>query len=298
MKLTILVVLFNRDTILNDTTKSLLKQGELLGTVDLIIFNNGPGQFLDLNNEFIDSLRSIYSLVEIKQDINNNPLSVIYNEFVKKYPSDYYLILDDDTKISSDYINKTLKLAIEESPDVLLPAIISNHNGEVYYPFIDGSPIKDSMIKAGCRIVNNDVCSIGSGLTISHRVLQEFSREGLDAFDERFALYGVDFSFFRRLNFLKYSGCEVSCYIVDYIIHDMSGVQKKISRNRYIEREFDKVLSIKHHSSNLLYSYIKIFKLMVGYLFQRDLDMGLRAFKVYLSGRHPRCVNVRRGLFS
>ena len=129
MKLTILVLLFNRDTILNDTTKSLLKQGELLGTVDLIIFNNGPGQFLDLNNEFIDSLRSIYSLVEIKQDINNNPLSVIYNEFVKKYPSDYYLILDDDivnalsSKIESmplddEMSSKAIERRLSESTEI------------------------------------------------------------------------------------------------------------------------------------------------------------------------------------
>lgn len=40
----------------------------------------------------------------LKQNINNIPLSVIYNDAIKENAaSDYFMILDDDTEIPSSY---------------------------------------------------------------------------------------------------------------------------------------------------------------------------------------------------
>lgn len=51
--------------------------------------------------------------------------------------------------------------------------------------------------------VNDKIISIGSGLVIYKSLVECFRKDNLKLFDERYALYGVDYSFFRRIQRIK-----------------------------------------------------------------------------------------------
>ncbi|MCP5961216.1 hypothetical protein NL379_28800, partial [Klebsiella pneumoniae] len=80
--------------------------------------------------------------------------------------------------------------------DIELPKIISMSDNVQYYPLVNGA------IEQKDGIISNakEIFSIGSGLVISKGVKLYFIENKMELFDSHFALYGVDFSFFRKIN--------------------------------------------------------------------------------------------------
>lgn len=297
MKIDVLVVTYNKETLINDTTKSLLSQLGDMRSVGLTIFNNGPKAFAHIEQGFVDELQEKMSFINIVERVENNALSKVYNQFINSSSADYYMILDDDTKLKSDYFIKVNKIINDFSPDVLLPAIVSEYDHKLHFPSIDNKQVPIERLKLGVDLGSENICSVGSGLILSHKLYNDFCKVGILPFDDNFAFYGVDFTFFRRLRILKKRGVNISIYIVDYVYHDLSNVGGVISRARYIELQLDKILSSKYYSKSRVYSVGKMLFFSLQYLFHKDWSMFQLSLKTYFSGRHPRCINKSDDFF-
>lgn len=298
MKLTILVIIFNRKIIDNQTISSLMEQDGQFNDVNVVIFNNGPDYFENINDVTLGRLKELFHRVTIIQNPKNNPLSYIYNDFIDNYHSDYFCILDDDTDLTSSYINSLInETERNKEVDVILPIILSAHNDKIYYPLVSGFPFDKKINSSDNILSDNTVFSIGSGLTFSKRLCDKMRKYNINPFDERFALYGVDFSFFRNILTLKQNGENINLVVIEELYHDMSGVEINIKRWRYIEREYDRVLSIRHYSSNYFFSLLKINLLVLKHFSSFDMEIAFMCLKTYFLGRHPRCLKKESNLF-
>lgn len=214
MKLAIVIVLYNKDIKNSTTIMSLsnLKKNDF----SVLLFNNGPS-LIPMDKECREILNK-FEKIEIVQDIGNRPLSFIYNDFIQNFNADSYLILDDDS-----YITPSLLLQYNNadlSIDLHVPIIRSKSNGEVYYPVENEKVIK----KFGVYDFNDSFRTIGSGVLISKCLIDKFELFGGEIFDVRFALYGVDFSLFRRMSLLMKNGVEFKISIVGELEHSLSKV--------------------------------------------------------------------------
>ncbi|KJG63630.1 hypothetical protein UA70_10260 [Raoultella planticola] len=90
MKTVIAVILYNKQ--INDSET--LKQLSIIKCDDcsLIIFNNGPKKIKRENTLYYE-LMNAYSNIEIKEYIQNKPLSQIYNEVLKCWEGDRFIFL-------------------------------------------------------------------------------------------------------------------------------------------------------------------------------------------------------------
>ncbi|WP_368082658.1 hypothetical protein [Klebsiella michiganensis] len=182
-----------------------------------------------------------YSHINIFEDVNNRPLSTIYNDFLNIEDYDCYYLFDDDTAIPSNFFATEQHVEY----DLSLPVIVSDKSGDAVYPIVNNNvftagefPFKDS----------DEVISIGSGLMINKSLVLKFKKIGIKPFDERFALYGVDYSLFRRLPFLKRAGYVVRMGISGMLHHSLSSEENHISAFRKRERLIDIVLTKLHYS--------------------------------------------------
>ncbi|WP_146752752.1 glycosyl transferase [Pectobacterium parvum] len=284
MKTIILVVLYGKNDFDSETFYCLLNCEDNFSNYDLYIFNNGPNSLISKKSSSLYSLKNKFGNVFIKEDLSNRPLSVIYNEFINEYDYDRYIIFDDDTSIHDSFfydINKQYN----DNIDIQLPIINSKNNGKSYYPVINSSFI-------GCikKIDNNqDVYSIGSGLVLYHRLIKKFKEHKLELFDNRFALYGVDYSFFRRLVLLKNKGMNFTICITSELNHSMSGVNTSIEPWREKERLYDHVLTLKYYSSGFFLKWLKLFRMSFFYLGKAKFNLSVMVIYIYMKGIHPRC---------
>ena len=246
----IIVVLYNKSVEDSETLLSL--RSSFLGEGKIIVANNGPGH-LYINNDFL----SIFNVpIEIKEFINNKPLSYLYNDEIRVNPGyDCYIIFDDDTHIDIDYFNS---IDSNEEYDIYLPRIVSNSDGLSYYPLLNEKPIEE--VCSGVMKGDDKLSSIASGLVINKTLIEKFCSAGELLFDERFALYGVDVSLFKKIDKLKRNKFTFTYSVISKINHDLSRVGSEYSHFRELERMYDSVLSKIHYSSSFFDSSLFIFK--------------------------------------
>ncbi|HFI5640603.1 TPA: glycosyltransferase family 2 protein [Raoultella planticola] len=191
-KTAILIVLYDKEICDSTTVESLTKL-ELEG-VRIIIHNNGP-HIINLTKQQDYIFKNKGADVILVNSIENKPLSVIYNDFINaNLDCEIFSIFDDDSRISIDYIS----IIKNHSFEIELPKIMSRVDHKIYYPTVDKIVFSEDG-----EIIASDVFSIGSGLTITRGVIDKFNNHKMNLFDEHYALYGVDFSFFRRLKKLQ-----------------------------------------------------------------------------------------------
>ncbi|MCC3733303.1 glycosyltransferase family 2 protein [Rouxiella badensis] len=234
----LLIVLYNKKIEASQTLATLLDsnyQGEIF------IFNNGPNS-VSLDEPLLSSLESKFAKVHFEQDITNRPLSVMYNDILSLPEYDVFYLFDDDTSIPSDFFETPFT-----DSDLGLPIIRDVSNNQAFYPAVNDC----IALEQGPLHNNDDVISIGSGLIISRSLLDKFCRHKLKPFDERFSLYGVDFSLFRRIRNLKSSGEVIKISIKGELSHSLSRVGGKKSKARELERIIDRVLCKIHYSNRL-----------------------------------------------
>ncbi|MFX9107569.1 glycosyltransferase, partial [Acinetobacter baumannii] len=163
-KIALVVIVYGKALEDAMTIQSLLSFEEKLE--HLLIVNNGPA-VIDENSAVLTSLAQKHHHVVLENQVQNKPLSWIYNDFIQQYDADYYVLFDDDTEINPEYQRK---IFIMQGVDIELPKIISMNDKAQYYPLVDG------VIEQKDGIISNakEIFSIGSGLVISKDIKQYF----------------------------------------------------------------------------------------------------------------------------
>lgn len=272
----ILVVLYNKDVDKSESLKSLLNIKNI--SADILIFNNGPKR-LEQNSSFIKGLEEKYKKVYVAEDVQNRPLSVLYNGVLTEYKRyKTFYIFDDDTFIPNDFFTKTIDKI--ESNDLVIPQIISDTEHSVCYPLINGVPYdRNTGIKS-----TDTVYSIGSGLVISLTLIEKFERSGIDLFDNRYALYGVDFSLFRRIRSLMQAGMKINIAVAGSLNHSLAKRKKNKESWRKQEITIDQVLTSKFYTKG----YLGFMWVLIKKLLKFDFANFYLACKIYKLGCHPR----------
>ena len=241
-KTSIIVVLYNCEIKNSKTLAGITAAKINVEQSNLIIWNNGPKTLTDYN---IDQLTQLGFNVFIEQTTDNHSLAEIYNAFIKKYPAKYYVILDDDSSITSRYLEQLNTLDTEV---IAYPIILSND--KPCSPKINRTKLPKTTQPDTIKLKNSDnVEAIGSGLIISDPLVQKIQSHYGDIFDERFYIYGVDTTFCWR----------VSHTIPTSKIKVVHGFSHSVSRNdveskavklfRKIEKANAKGLKIHHYQS-------------------------------------------------
>lgn len=273
-QISLLVILYGKKFSESETLRSIINFNYKID--NLIVVNNGPNA-QSIQDEFLESLRLKHHNVIFNEYLENRPLSWIYNDFVKSYNSDYYMIFDDDTSISKDNENSIFNL---NNVDIELPKIFAQDKKQ-YYPIVNG------VVYTTCGLIEeySEIYSIGSGLILSEKVKNIFKKENLELFDSNFALYGVDISFFRKINCLRSRGIVFKVSSSILIDHSLSRIDKKNDNWRENERLYDEILSIKYYKK---YKILRILKLCLKMNF--DIISIRLILEVYRKGFHPRCI--------
>ncbi|AGH43747.1 glycosyltransferase family 2 protein [Paraglaciecola psychrophila] len=248
-KLTILVVLYNIEILESETVKSLILTSLGIQSVKLLIWNNGP-DYLKVSD--VEPLKKVGFDAEVIETIGNESLAVIYNHFIHRYSSENYLILDHDTVLNDIYLAETLS---SKSSELSVPTIRMNGN-------IEGPYLNKSIIKFPQRLSTSDhIMAIGSGLVIGREIVQEIKASYSSVFDERFYLYGVDSTFFHRVNKLKLGNRVKVISGFEHFLSRLESEPEKLKAFRRKERAYDSGLQFKYY-----YSFLRSY-----YLFSRLL---------------------------
>ena len=219
----LLVVVYNKKFSESITLASILNLKLDKERTFLSIWNNGPNKLAQ--NEMISTLNERCDL-HIGEDIGNRPLSKIYNQFVEETNSRVTIILDDDTEINQSYFSKAKLL-----PDYKVALPLVKDTGKIFYPVVDGKVVSKTCEIDSC----STVFSAMSGVMIGRKILDDVYSKYQSYFDERFALYGVDTSFFARVNSLD---SKKGLSIIDAIEHSLSENLDEISeKKKFREKE-------------------------------------------------------------
>lgn len=271
-RLVILVILFNKEISNSVTAISLSKALESMGTsyedVMICFWNNGPKSISSDN-------ASKYYCSTLIETLNNESLSIIYNRFLEMYDSDHYLILDHDSKVGADYINECL---CTES-DYMIPTIINSYGVQ--------SPIIHNLKS---YTDSTTLLALGSGICLSSQVRNIFKKYYETVFDERYYFYGVDSTFFLRLNQI---GEAYKIRISNsYIIHSLSKFEKEddsVKKFRKRERSYDQALTLRYYFSK--FTAITVFKKIISCIMFRKTDISFMCFfYALLSGKHYKSI--------
>ncbi|MEF3090115.1 glycosyltransferase family 2 protein [Raoultella scottii] len=278
IKVAFVIVLYDKKVNDSTTIKSLLLSG--ISDVTVVIHNNGP-QKIELDSDLIIESRCKNVELKLNNCTSNKPLSVIYNDFIEEYNHfDKFIIFDDDSEVTSSFI----KAIYDCEYDVQLPLIISRIDGKIYYPMTYGKVVEgEGTFDPQCTH------SIGSGLIIDKRVVDIFKSKATQLFDEHYALYGVDISFFRRIWLFSTQGDVFKFKTSSRLIHSLSRAEGEESTFRRKERLIDFAITVRHYpSARGWLSYGKRMLLNVLYLRFSDIHTMCDAL---IHGNHPRCRN-------
>ncbi|HBR1454548.1 glycosyltransferase [Klebsiella quasipneumoniae] len=253
----------------------------------LLLVNNGP-ELIEPNDSFLESFSIKKNKALIINYTDNKALSFIYNMVLNDYEKhDRFVFFDDDSDIDDGFF-ESLDATYNNMMDLQLPLIFDNDNA--YYPIIDGviySDEKSANEKIGKY---NDLFSIGSGLIIYSNLVKKFQQRNMKLFDDNFALYGVDYSFFRRIAILKNKHQEdVNVAISSKINHSLSRTSNEYSSWRHKERLLDIVLTQRYYSKGISISTLILFKLILKEALKLRLKNIYLIISTFIIGCHPRC---------
>lgn len=275
MSLSILVLAYNCEIDQSRTIRSILSVPLDFSGIRLCIWNNGPSFFLS-SKTVLDALEAKGFEVTVQQTIENAPLSCIYNFFIRNYCAENYVILDHDSDLTVEYIEYVLGVG-----DNFVGMPIIQVGGKPQSPCVNGKYF------SGPYTGREFVTAIGSGLVINREVVQKLLIDYGNVFDENFALYGVDTSFFCRI---YESGLSKRLRAIPGFNHSLSRLEVEcgnIKRFREIERSYDLGLMLRHYPSvRLVMSLLK--QVVLWPLGKKKIHL-YRLLKVFILGRHERC---------
>lgn len=279
MGLSILIVTYNCSMERSQTIHTLSTSKVGFDGVRLCIWNNGPKE-ISIPTDMLAALREKGFEVTITQTPWNAPLSWIYNYFIGKYPADRYVILDHDSILPEEYLRYIVE---NKGIFVGMPIIRANETSRF--------PRANERFSIGPYTKGDNVRSIGSGLLISQEAVERIKDAYGDVFDENFALYGVDTSFFSRICKLKLVE-KLQC--IPAINHSLSRFEveaKEIKDFRKVEQSYYVGLILRHYPS--LGVVLKLIKQMAKYFCCKNKILITRVIKAFIQGRHERCKQAR-----
>ncbi|MDG2393849.1 MAG: hypothetical protein P8M49_10075 [Thalassotalea sp.] len=277
-KITFVVVVYNKSLkVPSLTLTTLLERQSKFDNINCVICNNGP---LSIVSDFI-KLKEDYPHLLFHEYLDNKPLAQLYNDVIKDYPAEHYVILDDDTEINLSYLEEVYNF----EGDVLVPEIFSN--GKKQYPAADKRAPYNKTGK-----VDSFILSIASGLVISDYLVNEFRQEFGNVFDERFAFYGVDLAFFYRLTDYK----KFNVVVDSALYHSLSKFEvenKAVKAFRKKEQILSKIILLRHYKKQRKTTYLKyieaLSKAILFGLKEGDVQFIRSVFRAVKEGKHPRC---------
>ncbi|UAY97585.1 glycosyltransferase family 2 protein [Dickeya dadantii] len=276
IKNAILVVLYNKGLESSTTLQTLIQHP--FKSIKLTIHNNGPFRISEEDSFFL-RLKTIYEQVELVNCLENQPLSQVYNRFIaNNLQVERWVILDDDTTI-----NESFWFTVEHTQaDIECPRIISSINYKTYYPISKGE-----IVLSYQDLDSATTFSIGSGLIIRRRLWDIFERHDLSLFDENYALYGVDFSVFRRIHRLSAFGEKFVLRSSCYLEHGLSRLEKNESEFRIAENLIDLAISARRYPQ--LHLYYHLGRRLLKQFFLLRFKTVMVTMQAFFRGKHPRC---------
>jgi hypothetical protein len=268
----ILVVLYNKKTFESKTLKSFAQANEIAKEFSMTIWNNGPNY---LNSDEFDWVNNNFPNSRIIETIENIALSKIYNEFIKMTSSDYYAFFDDDSTLDIGFLCRLISFV---GNGVAVPKVY--HDEHICSPLVEGK------FKNGPFKCNDKLVAIGSGVIISKEIIDTVRNEYGDVFDGRFGFYGVDYSFFLRLQEMN----KINLIsIIGDIQHSLSSYLKEDtlrSKFRRRERSIDYALQLRFYSKS---KFLSVTKELVRFLFGKRVYEPHIVISYYIKGKHYKC---------
>jgi hypothetical protein len=281
-KVSFLVLLYNKEIQKSNTLLSLLCSSLIFNDCKLVIWNNGP---CNLNSVNIDEFVKLGFDVDIIETIDNISLSRIYNSFIDRCPSHKYVILDDDSLLNHEYL-----VDVMQANDDFLSIPIIKSNGKYVSPLLNGQVIDNR------NEVINEVYSIGSGIVLGSKFVKLILDSYRDVFDERFYFYGVDTSFFCRVNDTSLQG---KVRIISEFEHSLSRLDNTESKSksdfRRKERAYDLALQLRYYYT-MRKTIKKFFIITLSYIVKtvtgRSTQYSYNHFIIALvRGKHHKCAS-------
>lgn len=262
------------------TLLSLLSSKLQYDNCNLLVWNNGPTSIL-FDSKFLQKFKNKGFSITFVETVDNEALAKVYNKSVGMVISEKYVFLDDDTVLNDTYLNEVLLL---NGSSVSVPLVY--HDSKNVGPVCNGVPVE----KRG-QYDSHSFIAIGSGMVLTHSLILEFQAEYSEVFDTRFYLYGVDTTFFLRLNKLS---VRPKIKVISGFVHSLSRLENesdvtKIFRKK--ERAYDYALTIRYYYSTFKVVYL-VFRLTLSTFFRFILNKErvdfLSFYKGLILGRHYR----------
>jgi GT2 family glycosyltransferase len=196
----------------------------------LVVWDNSPDA---LHAADLKWIHARFPNSEYIHTPENSSLAKVYNQvYVTNTQYDYFLILDQDTTLTTDFF-VALRNAIARHPGINLFLPLVCHGHQVVSPadfrFYRG--VYWTQRQTGLVTAQNRL-AIASGMTIR----MEYLKEKANRFDERLKLYGVDDKFI-----LDYGKENQYFFVLDYVLtHQLSMFeQEDVERKtmRFIEHK-------------------------------------------------------------
>lgn len=275
---TILIVLYNKKVSESTTYQSLIKYPGDLNNIDLLIWNNGPAE---INKNLDESDTNKFRSVTIKEDLSNVGLAKIYNFAFTFKENDFCVFLDDDSNLSTIYIE-----SIQNVDENTCAVPILTHNGQVQSPTLKKKKVESIELPED----RSRFRAVGSGVVVGSNVASKLKEAYGSVFDEHFLLYGVDTTFFIRLeraNLLSH------LRVIPGFEHSYSRLSTEpdaISDFRKKERAYDEGLRARYYkskSSLVVYAIRTGLKSLKNRLAGKENLEGF-VFKAIVTGKHYR----------
>lgn len=261
MSFTFLVVLYDKSIDESLTFLSIVRNGVALpNDSELVIWNNGPSSIV-IPEHYLRLLEQLGISVEFKETLENLPLSNIYNQVIENHCSDRFVILDDDSELTREYL---LSLANFSQYEFLVPVLTS---GEIRI-----SP--NYLFGKNMRFT-----ALASGLCLSSKAVGILTQEFGAVFDERFIFYGADSTLCYRCHKL---GLEMK--VVPGFNHSLSfKSQREVSEFRKRELSISIGLQLRYYPN--LFTLKAIFLYLLGGIRGRGVIKIKTVFIAFIKGR-------------
>ncbi|UUE43773.1 glycosyltransferase [Pectobacterium aroidearum] len=266
--------MYDKEIAESETIKSLIKYSSK--DIEITIFNNGPNLLSDTSTT-LTNMRNRFNNVKVIECVCNKPLSILYNDFLSSNNSSTrFVILDDDSVVTDHFFSAIIDCF---DADLIIPMIRSIFDNKIYYPIVNKTVLDKNTDISGFKVL-----SISSGLILTKRLVDKFNSCSLSVFDENYALYGVDTSFFKRLIYLRKKGVIIKISCLGEILHSLSRVNVPDSKFRIMERMYDLAISTRRYPSilNILFYSKALFLNLSNRSFLQALVVG------FIHGKHPR----------
>lgn len=275
-----MVLLYGKETVDSETLNSIESLSLNNENHLLVIWNNGPKSLM---NHDVEAFERIGFDVEMRETVNNESLSKIYNSFIDDFNSDKYIILDDDSCLNQKYFNKIFDLNTDE---IGVPLILSNG-------IPNGPKLNRKLCCETDQVSDKDkFIGIGSGLVIGQKIVAKIKRDHQTVFDERFYFYGVDTTFFFRV---KLSLLSRKIKIIPGFEHSLSKLMKEsepVTEFRLKEMSYDIGLRLRYYKprfSGLFLLLKESISSTIKLLFNKKSKIIVKyLLKAYVSGKHYR----------